>query len=390
MEHELMYDGGIQLPLEASSEPGLREAAERLGAAVLEAADAGSNVVCSPLSLLLALCMLRTGASGETAEEMDAKLGLPPDGGVAAAVGFLAELAEFDRGLPADTSVLPERPLLNLANALFFGGRVVPGASFRAKVAEYFGADVLPLESIRPEERRAAMDSWVRRHTAGEVSEAPGEPPGETGLSLLNTVFFAASWEAPFEEDRTTARVFRLRDGSAVEVPMMRRWLDARYAEGPGWRALELPYSEGFAMQLLLPRAGSPMRTKALAAACEALAEAPYMALDLRLPRWKHGADLDVLPVLASLGLERTLGPCPDFESIAPGTRITAAKQAVTMQVAEAGTVAAAVTHIEVMATGIPDPARPKHVSFSRPFLYQVVHEESGMPLFMGRVEDPR
>ena len=390
VEHELMPDGGRRLPLEGSAGWGLLDAAVTMGAAVLKAADAGSNAVCSPLSLLMALCMLRTGAGGGTAKELDAKLGLPADSGVAA-VGLLAELSEFDHTLPAGPEgTPPKRPLVHLASALVFGEGVDPGDTFRAKLGEYFGAEVLTMDSRRPDEGRAVLDAWVRRHTAGEVRRVPGQPPGKLGLSLLNTVFFAASWKKPFEEEDTTARRFKLHGGSTVKVPTMRGWLNARYVAQGDWEAVELPYSEGFAMQLVLPKPGRHLGVGVQAAAWNALADAPYRAVEVRLPRWSHDAELDLLPVLGSLGLERTLGPRPDFEAIAPDARISAVKQAVMIRVAEAGTEAAAVTRVEMLARGIPDPAKPKRLDFNRPFLYQVVHQETGVPLFMGRVEDPR
>ena len=59
--------------------PAFRASARTLGAALLaDGGDAGKgNVVSSPGSLLIALAMLRAGASGETAAEMDRCWGSP-------------------------------------------------------------------------------------------------------------------------------------------------------------------------------------------------------------------------------------------------------------------------------------------------------------------------
>jgi serine protease inhibitor len=68
---------------------------------------------------------------------------------------------------------------------------------------------------------------------------------------------------------------------------------------------------------------------------------------------------------------------------------ITQAAQAANITVAEKGTVAAAVTQINGMVTGAPP--QPEHtIDFDRPFHYQIVHVETGLPLFMGTVADPR
>jgi serpin B len=51
--------------------------------------------------------------------------------------------------------------------------------------------------------------------------------------------------------------------------------------------------------------------------------------------------------------------------------------------------VAAAVTQINGAVTGVP-PLPDQTIDFDRPFLYQVVHTETGLPVFMGKVADPR
>ena len=53
------------------------------------------------------------------------------------------------------------------------------------------------------------------------------------------------------------------------------------------------------------------------------------------------------------------------------------------------GTVAAAVTQFNGMVTSAP-PQPDRTIAFDRPFHYQIVHAETGLPLFMGTVADPR
>ncbi|GAC1458964.1 MAG: hypothetical protein PVSMB10_16580 [Pseudarthrobacter sp.] len=68
---------------------------------------------------------------------------------------------------------------------------------------------------------------------------------------------------------------------------------------------------------------------------------------------------------------------------------ITQAAQAANITVAEKGTIAAAVTQINGMVTSAPPPPE-RTINFNRPFHYQIVHIETGLPLFMGTVADPR
>jgi serine protease inhibitor len=68
---------------------------------------------------------------------------------------------------------------------------------------------------------------------------------------------------------------------------------------------------------------------------------------------------------------------------------ITQAAQAANITVAEKGTIAAAVTQINGDVTSAP-PQPERTIDFDRPFHYQIVHVETGLPLFMGMVTDPR
>jgi serpin B len=203
----------------------------------------------------------------------------------------------------------------------------------------------------------------------------------------MNVVSFAAAWAEPFAP--AGDEPFTLAGGSTVQVPMMSQVLAANYAAGPGWQAVELPYSEGFLMRLVLPDTGSPVFDAArLAEVEDLLAQGAPAAVLLGLPTWTHRGTLDLVPVLAGLGLAGMAGMEPDFEAIHAQARIGAAAQAVAITVAEQGTVAAAVTEFGLCGSL---PRRPeKELVFDRPFLYQIIHAGTGMPLFLGTVMDPR
>jgi serpin B len=237
------------------------------------------------------------------------------------------------------------------------------------------------------------MDAWVNRNTGGRIEKAPARYDTRNTFSLLNTVYFAAAWDAPFDAEATWDAPFATAQG-AVTVPMMHGLQHMAYAEGPGWQAVDLPYGEGFVMRLVLPAgdndggAAAP-KAEQLAGVADALESAAPDVVELALPTWDHKTSFDVRAVLEQLGLWKTLETTSDFDAIQPGLMITQAAQDANITVAEKGTIAAAVTQINGMATSAPaEPTRS--ISFDRPFHYQIVHVESGVPLFMGKVADPR
>lgn len=369
------------------AEGALLRSSFRLGAALTAQAD--TNQVTSPVSALYALSMLRAGAGTTTAEEMDVVLGLPGEHHQAMNA-LLARVQRFD-GDPGsvDEDDPPRKPLLRLANAVFVPDDGGTGEAFLDTLARNYGAGVYPVDFADPATGER-IDRWVSEETGGRIDKAPLDIGAGTVLSLLNTVYFAAAWEEPFDAGATFDEQFTLAGGDRVEVPTMHAAPSVRHASGTGWTGIDLPYGEGFFMRLVLPAEGAaPLwDEQGLADIAERLAAAAPVPVQLSLPTWDHSYDQDIGRVLTELGLEETFGPAPDLEAIQPGAVVSGAAQVADITVAEKGTIAAAVTQFSVATSAQKPPALG--ISFDRPFGYQIVHEDTGLPLFMGTVVDPR
>ncbi|WP_254788570.1 serpin family protein [Arthrobacter sp. ok909] len=347
----------------------------------------------SPGSLLIALAMLRAGAAGETAVEMDKVLGLPAGNRDEAMNALLGFLAAYDGAPgPVDERDPPRKPVMHAANGLFVDSSVSTGHGFLDALGRHFGTGVYPVHFADEAATKPALDAWVDRNTRGRIKEAPAEYDPGTTFSLLNALFFAAAWRSPFDPCNTSEAPFIVSRGEEISVPTMYQALDLAYAEGAGWRAVDLPYASGFVMRVVLPGPdiGPDALTSAkLAEVAAALDRAAAVFTQIALPRWEHKSSFDLRKVLGSLGLDTTLTTTEDFDAIQPGLTITQAAQAASITVAEKGTVAAAVTRIDGMVTGVP-PKPEQTIDFDRPFHYQIVHVETGLPLFIGTVADPR
>lgn len=382
-----------------------RASALGLGEALL--ADGGDgangNVVSSPGSLLIALAMLRSGASGETAAEMDSVLGLPAENRDEAMNAVLSSLAKFDGDPGAvDEDNPPRKPVMHAANGLFVDKGVTTGESFLDTLARHYGTGVYPVDFSDEGATKPAIDAWVNRNTGGRIKEAPAEYDRRNTFSLLNSLYFASAWSAPFDPNATSDLPFTTAAGEEIDAPAMHNEAEMKYAEGAGWQGVDLPYADGFVMRLVLPGAGTAAdagavsRPASAAFGAETLAEiadafdtAALETVRIQLPRWDHKCSFDLRKVFESLGLQKTLDTTEDFNNIQPRMMITQAAQAANITVAEKGTIAAAVTQINGTVTSAP-PQPERSISFDRPFHYQIVHVETGLPLFMGTVADPR
>jgi serpin B len=392
----LKADGVERVSVDRSAYPAelaqLRISARKLGAALLaNGGEAGNgNVVASPGSLLIALAMLRTGATGKTAAEMDRTLALPPDHRDEAMSAVLASLEAFD-GDPGsvDEKNPPRRPVLHNANGLFVDKGVPTREDYLQSLARYYGTGVYPVIFQDEASTKPAIDAWVDKNTGGRIKKAPAAYDRKNTFSVLNAVYFASAWEVPFDPADTAELPFTTAGGRQVSVPTMSGVQDVASVQGAGWQAVELPYAEGFVMRLVLPDAGaSPPGAEVFADVARALDSAAPSPTRLYLPRWDHKSSFELRKVFASLGLREMLQTEADFDSIQTGLKIKQAGQSANITVAEKGTVAAAVTQINAEATSGAAPL--KVIRFDRPFQYEIVHVETGLPLFTGKVADPR
>ncbi|HEY9356394.1 MAG TPA: serpin family protein, partial [Arthrobacter sp.] len=308
-----------------------RDSALRLGDALLASGE--GNVIASPGSLLIALSMLRAGASGEAAAEMDAVLGLPETDRDEAMNALLASLEEYD-GDPGsvDEENPPAKPLAHTANGLFVDKNVPTGQGYLDALAKHYGTGVYPVNFRDQAVTKPAIDAWVNKNTGGRIEKAPAPYDPDNTFSLLNSVYFAAAWEVPFDANDTSDAPFTTAGTGTIDVPMMHGLQEMAYAEGPGWQAVDLPYGAGFVMRLVLPAEDSDggagaLKADRLAVVARALDAADPEDVELALPTWDHKSHFDVRAILEQLGLAETLTTTSDFDAIQPGLMITQAAQ---------------------------------------------------------------
>jgi serpin B len=110
--------------------------------------------------------------------------------------------------------------------------------------------------------------------------------------------------------------------------------------------------------------------------------------IDLRLPKFKTTATLDLNDVLGKLGMTTAFTDDADFSKMsAEGLKVGAVVQRDYLSVAEKGTEAAAATGIvmEPTAARVPAPT----VSFDHPFLFLIRDTTTGAILFASRIQNP-
>ena len=377
-------------------------ACDALGAALLSAqlADgAHANALASPASLALNLAAVSLGATDPAAQGLDGLLGAKDEDARSTTWSAIqsallvhdGDVADFD---PADRA--PEHPLLHVADQIVIIDHDKPtevSQDFIDNVRHWFSADLRRADADKAQD---VLDEWVKQNTAGLIKSSALDAT-TIDLALQNAVLFAAQWKELFDKKSTQDEDFTRADGSVIQVPMMRQQSSMVCTEGTtgsaAWKVLRVPYSEDFALDIVLPDKGTlpealPADTWAAASALldEAQDEGILPEVNLTLPRIDlstPAGGVDVLPVLGSLGADiRPMGRInPDFVT-------TVYRQQVRLIVREDGTVAAAVSEHGGMATA-PNPGPTTDFHVDHPYVLRLRDLSTGLALFEAVINDP-
>lgn len=362
-----------------------------------DAAAAGptDNLVLSPASIALALGMARAGARGETAAQMDAVLHDAASDTNAAWLNALDRALSDRNGTFTDANGDDREVQLRIANAPFAQDDMTLEDAYLEALATRFGAGLRLVDYIdATEDARQAINGWVAEQTEDRIPEllVPGVLTADTRLTLVNAIYLKAAWQTPFFEEATSPGPFTLLDGTTLEVPMMRLGESLPYAEGDGWRAVELPYIGGeLAMTVIVPddlatfEAG--LDADAFATITTGLAE---RQVALSLPRFSAESKLSLADALRALGMPLAFDPdLADFSGMTVEQRLFIAEviHQANIDVDEKGTEAAAATAVAMEAGSAP--MEPIVLAVDRPFLFALRDTTTGAVVFLGRIADP-
>jgi serpin B len=356
------------------------------------------NLVLSPYSVAIALAMVRNGAVGPTATEIDGVLHAPRieqlNGGMNALTRHVESRAgeqELADGETAEVAV-------SVASSLWGQRDLTWEQEFLDVMGREYGAGVRLVDyRADAEAARGLINHWTEEHTSGKITELVPEGVLDelTRLVLVNAIHFKAPWAEPFEGEEDDVP-FTLTNGERVEVDMVTQTVGAAsYAEGDGWVAAGLPYVGGeLALALVVPDDLASFETgldgEGLADLLQRLM--PQGQVRVVMPRWDFRSRVALNNVLAGLGMPRAFDPeRADFTAMTAEERLylTHVLHEATVTVDEKGTEAAAATAAVLGVTSAPV-GPPTEVVATRPFMFVIHDVATTTPLFIGRVVDPR
>jgi len=340
----------------------------------------GPNGVVSSASIGAAFAMLREGAEGETAAQIDDVLGFPATE-LGSAYNYLT-----DQWAPSVGEGAPE---LSVANSLFVQDGFELKQPFLDALARDFGAGIRTVDFAG--DAAEVVNAWVKEQTRDRIDRLFDELPPATRLVLANAIYLKAKWATPFLSESTRDDAFRRASGGPVQVPFMHQASSLDYAQGEGWSAVRLPYKgDELSMWVLLPDGvGDPVELLDPKVLSEATSSAKAQQVELALPKWDFQTDAPLTEVLPAMGMRRAFSDAAQFGGISDtGLKIDQVMHRADITVSEEGTEAAAVTGIAMVESAVPI---DDVVAFDadRPFAFVVLHDATSTPLFEGVVGDP-
>jgi serpin B len=379
-----------------ASEAALAAAAvNRFGFALLRPELGGKkgNVALSAWSVATALMMVRAGAAGTTAGEMDTVLGI-------------TDVAARHREMNALDAQLALRPgtfktggqdlhvELAAANRAFAQKGTPFAQAFLDELAASYGAGVGIVDfQTATEQARQGINGWVAEKTKDRIRELlePGILDVDTRLVLVNAVYLHADWADPFEEHDTSDGTFHAAGGD-VTARMMRNVVSG-LSSGDGWKAVDLPYAgNSLSMTIVVPDAGRFDQVvagldPALLAAATTMRKAQ---VQLALPKFDIEKATKLNESLAALGMPTAFNPkAADLSGMTTREKLYLSHvvHQANVTIDEKGTTAAAATAAVVNTTSAP--LIEERLDVDRPFVFLLRDRPTGAVLFAGQVTNP-
>ena len=352
--------------------------------------NAEGNLMISPASVFLALAMTLNGAEGETRTAM---LDTLTRKGLDA-----AQINALSRAWIAWLNRSSEQTTVSINNAIWFDQDFVPEQPFLQTNADYYQAAAHKLDFADP----ATVDvinSWVKAATKGKIEGIVDKIDDNVVMYLINAIYFLADWQTPFDANDTREQVFQAPSGE-MTVPFMHRTGQMAYFTGLSAEGVALPYADGqFEFFAILPEGGQAPREWLAAQDAttvftdlSVLMATPESGLELGLPKFEVRFEDSLKDELSGLGMGLAFEPgAADFSAMTADKAlelyISEVRHKTFVRVDEKGTEAAAVTSVEVGVTSMP--VSERQLVFDRPFVYGILDTATGLPLFVGILENP-
>ncbi|MBR0515511.1 MAG: serpin family protein [Eubacterium sp.] len=349
-------------------------------------ADSGKNVMISPDSIISALAMTLNGADGNTQAEM-----LKVLGGKLSEKEYNEALSSYNRMLSDSDSVI-----FRNANSIWVRNRedLKVKKDFVQTNKDYYNADLYV--SDFDQATVTDINGWVNENTNGMINKVIDNIQPDSMMYLINAVAFEAEWAEQYEDYQVKKdEKFTNSDGKKE---------DAAFLSSKESGLIELNGGTGFAKAYkgfdyyfvaILPPEGTSAEDYIASLKGEDFVNA-YRNRDYEpdifadLPEFSYDYSTSLTDTLKDLGMSDAFSDNADFSRITDPDmmklKIDDVIHKTHIELDQYGTKAAAVTAIALAGNAAPVEKRIVEIKLNRPFVYAIVDDASGLPVFLGTV----
>ncbi|KAM6315464.1 alpha-2-antiplasmin isoform 2-T2 [Podargus strigoides] len=332
-----------------------------------------TNVILSPLSIALALSHLALGAANQTEKHLLEAMHLE-------SVPCLHHmLGTLRRRLTEST--------LSLASRLYLQKGFEVKEEFLEDSEKFYRTKPVTLSGIS-EDDLVAINNWVKEATNGQIPTFLQQLPENTVMLLLNAIHFHGFWRNKFDVSFTGPDVFHLDNEFTVPVEMMKAQkysLSWFTLESQDIQVAKFPFKGNVSFVVIVPNQYTWNTS-------HVLENFPYEQLcrlfpkevptTVKIPKVKLDYQLELNKVLSQMGLQE-LFMSPDLQKITDEPlSVSSIQHQSTLELKEDGVEASATTSVAISRS-------VSAFSLDRPFLFIIFEDETGIPLFIGSVQNP-
>ena len=342
------------------------------------------NALVSPISVVLALAMTANGAQGDTLNQMEQLLG----GNI--------PLQELNKFLYSYTAALPntEKSKFHIANSIWIrddSKRLQVNPVFLQKNADYFNAAAFI--AAFDDQTVQDINNWVNTNTDGMIDSIIEEIDSLSMIFLINAITFDAEWETIYDEFSVGDGNFTDVTGTTNTVSFMHStesiFIDDGLATG-----FAKPYADGgFSFVAMLPNDDVSLYEYIESLTGEhfinMIQNAESTTVITAMPKFDFDFTIDMNEALITLGMPDAFDDVKaDFNEMAVSTDgnlyISQVLHKTFISVDESGTRAGAATSVAIAGTSAP--LEMKYVTLDRPFVFAIIDNATGLPMFIGTV----
>ena len=364
-----------------SPEEAMSDLALELLAQTVKESGEQENILISPTSIELAMGMVQNGANGDTLDQMEDVLnhGLSID-------DMNSAFKDISDRLESSGDVN-----WNIANSVWYKDGSSPKSDFIQKTNDWYDAEVIPAPF--DDSTVMAINGWVSKETSGMIPQIISDLSPNDRMCLINAIAFEGEWEFSYSDNQIREnQIFTNADGSESSVTTL-------YSEENDYFELEngigflRPYAGGqYSFFAILPNEGVSTADyiegliNSDADLSDTLRNTTSEKVCVTMPEFSTDYATEMNKTFIDMGMDIPFdGERADFSDMADCPLfISQVIHSTHMELNREGTRAAAATAVKMACLGDAPLQTYKIIDLNRPFVYGIVDNETGLPIFIG------